>query len=200
MTGVGFPPLSGIQLELAPGEIGWLQGRSGEGKTLVLYLAAGLVAPEAGSVYLEGAPPTPEKVAMVFQNPDYQLLGATAREDIDLNAFAPERSREAARATECEGLLEQSPSRLTPGQRRRVALAGALASGRPLLALDTPFAGMGSGEARALWEGIRGFLEGWDTTPLITGEPPPEVHPDRIWQVGNWRGPPNDPADPVTSA
>jgi len=199
MSGVSLPPLGGIQLELPPGEVGWLQGPSGEGKTLVLYLAAGLVAPKTGSVHLEGAPPAPEKVAMVFQNPDYQLLGATAGEDIDLNAVDPEWAREAARATGCGDLLERSPSTLTPGQRRRVALAGALASGRPLLALDTPFAGMGSAESSALWQGIQGFLEGRDTTLLVTGEPPPGVQPDPVWQVGEWKEPPSDPEDPPTS-
>ncbi len=200
MIGVGLPPLSGVQLALAPGEIGWLQGCSGEGKTLVLYLSAGLVVPESGSVYLEGGPPVPEKVAMVFQNPDYQLLGSNAGEDIGLNAPSPEWAREAARATGCADFLGHSPSALTPGQRRRVALAGALASGRPFLALDTPFAGMGSAEARALWQGIQGFLEDWDTTLLVTGEPPPGVHPDPVWQVGQWREPPTDSADPFPSA
>ncbi|HKJ87605.1 MAG TPA: ATP-binding cassette domain-containing protein, partial [Gammaproteobacteria bacterium] len=64
LEGVALGPLDGVDLALEPGEVGWLRGPTGSGKTLVLYLAAGLALPERGSVRLNGTAPGPPRVAM----------------------------------------------------------------------------------------------------------------------------------------
>lgn len=186
LAGVRFGPLTEVQLELAPGEIGWLTGPSGSGKTRILYLAAGLLAPEGGSVLLDGASPAPDKVAMLFQNPDYQLIASPVGEDIRFNAQSEETAREAERVTQCQDLAQCDPSALSPGQRRRVALAGALAAECPLLLLDTPFAGMGFEEAQLLCKAVRTFLKDRSTATLITGDPPDRTTSEKGWSVPNW--------------
>ena len=193
----GRGPLSRIGLRLGPGEVGWLQGPSGSGKTLILYLAAGLLHPDTGRARVDGSPPGPGRVAMLFQNPDYQLVASRVAEDVEQGGRA--REVEAAlTATGCQDFRDRSLEELSPGQRRRVALAGVLAACPPVALLDTPFAGMGRAEASRLCSGARAFLVERDCTVLATGEPPEESPGDTIWDVTQWRaaGPGPAPGDP----
>ena len=182
LKAAGLGPLTGIQLDLGKGERAWLQGPSASGKTLVLYLAAGLLLPETGSVTLCGEPPRPGRIAMLFQNPDYQLIAPTVGADVRLNAA----SDEAMHATGCAALSEASVTALSPGQRRRAALAGVLAARPALALLDVPFAGMGRAEAEGLWEPVAAFLAAHRIAVLATGEPPHPQHGDTTLVVAHW--------------
>jgi energy-coupling factor transporter ATP-binding protein EcfA2 len=186
LDGVAAGGMAGVSLRLEPGEVGWLEGPSGSGKTLLLYLAAGLLTPEEGAVTLDGAPPGPGRVAMLFQNPDYQLLSPRVAADVALNAAEPEAVEAALQATGTVGLRDRAPGELTPGQRRRAALAGVAAAGRPLALLDVPFAGMGQTEGDQLWQALRDGFSARGTTVLATGEPPGRAQPDRRWEVTQW--------------
>jgi cobalt/nickel transport system ATP-binding protein len=155
--GSGAPAvLDGVTFSLAAGERAALVGLNGSGKTTLLMAAVGLVA-HGGSVRVYGTPVTRETVAHVrrqtgflFNVPEDQLLFPTALEDV---AFAlvqrgvgRERATERARAMLAElgvGALADLPlSRLSHGQKQRVALAGALVSAPPLVLLDEPSAGL----------------------------------------------------------
>jgi energy-coupling factor transporter ATP-binding protein EcfA2 len=186
MAGAGFGPLAGIDLSLNPGERLWLRGPAGSGKTLVLYLASGLLQPRQGSVSVGGKTPAPGRLAMLFQNPDYQLLAATVSEDVALNAASPESAAAAQEAAGCRSISDASLAELSPGQRRKAALAGVLAAEAPLVLLDAPCAGFDREEAGAVWSGVLDFLEKRQTAVLATGEPPLAGPADTTWEVAQW--------------
>ncbi|MFA9459348.1 ATP-binding cassette domain-containing protein [Thiohalorhabdus sp. Cl-TMA] len=194
LEGVAQGPLQGVDLHLPAGQVGWLQGATGNGKSLLLYLAAGLILPERGRVLLDGAAPEPPRVAMAFQNPDYQLLASRTDADVALNARSPEGVERALEAAGCLPFRDRPPELLTPGQRRRAALAGVLAAEPVLALLDTPFAGMGAAEAARLWTECRPLLADRGSVVLITGEPPGAAVNDAIWEVEQWLRPTPDSA------
>jgi energy-coupling factor transporter ATP-binding protein EcfA2 len=186
MAAAAAGPLAGIDLALAPGARGWLRGPAASGKTLVLSLAAGLVLPHSGSVAVAGAPPAPGRVAMLFQNPDYQLLAATVVEDVALNRASPEAADAALATAGASAFAEAAVGALTPGQRRRAALAGVLAAEPAVALLDTPFAGMEADEAAALWAGVAAFTEHRGIAVLASGPPPDGDGIATIWEVAQW--------------
>lgn len=152
--------LDGVSLSIADGEFVGVIGHTGSGKsTLVQHLNA-LLKPTLGSVYVNGLNLNDKDtnlrdvrraVGLVFQYPEYQLFEETVRKDI---AFGPNnlgldaadveaRVREAAQIVGLsEDLLDRSPFDLSGGQKRRVAIAGALAMRPNVLVLDEPAAGL----------------------------------------------------------
>lgn len=147
----GQPPVvQDIDLDLAPGEIHCLVGRSGCGKTTLLKLAAGLLQPGAGTVMIRGAPPNDRRaMGFVFQQPTL-LDWLSARDNVLLPVSLQHRptdaDRQAADALLAQlGLAQHSarlPRQLSGGQQSRVALARALLLQPPLLLLDEPFAAL----------------------------------------------------------
>src|SRR5262245_29426935 len=141
--------LAGIDFELAEGEIVAIVGFSGSGKTTLLSLMAGLLAPDAGEVLLDGAlagEPGPER-GVVFQS--YALLPwLTALANVQLGVDAahrdwPRRERRAeaerfVRLVGLEAAAKRRPGELSGGMRQRVALARALAMSPRILLLDEP--------------------------------------------------------------
>jgi energy-coupling factor transport system ATP-binding protein len=125
-----------------PGPGLWmLVGGNGSGKSTLLRLIAGLLTPSRGCVQ------RPLKPALVFQNPDHQLLLPSCGSDIELSlpdGLNPqERRQRVEHALEQVGLtgLRQRPIHsLSGGQKQRLAIAGALASDAQLLLLDEPTA------------------------------------------------------------
>lgn len=125
-----------------PGPGLWmLVGGNGSGKSTLLRLIAGLL--DAAEGLIEG----PLKPALVFQNPDHQLLLPSCGSDIELS-LPPDLPR-AQRLQAVEQALAQvglAGFRLRPihslsgGQKQRLAIAGALASQARLLLLDEPTA------------------------------------------------------------
>lgn len=118
-----------------------LVGSNGSGKSTLLRLISGLLSPRQGLI--ESA----LKPALVFQNPDHQLLLPSCFSDLLLSLpvdLAPEQRRLAVeQALEQVGLsdlIRRPIHTLSGGQKQRLAIAGALASGAGLLLLDEPTA------------------------------------------------------------
>jgi energy-coupling factor transport system ATP-binding protein len=118
-----------------------LVGGNGSGKSTLLRLIAGLLTPGRGRLQ------RPLKPALVFQNPDHQLLLPSCGSEIEL--ALPQNLPAAQRLARVEQVLEQvglSGFRKRPihslsgGQKQRLAIAGALASEALLLLLDEPTA------------------------------------------------------------
>jgi nitrate/nitrite transport system ATP-binding protein len=167
------PVLQGVSLRVAEGEFVAIVGCSGAGKTTLISLAAGLLAPDRGEILFDGAPltaPGPER-AVMFQS--YALLPWMSALDnvlLAVRAAAPELSRAAARdrAREFVELVNlgaaagKRPGQLSGGMRQRVALARALAMRPRMLLLDEPLSALDAltratlqGEIARIWSETR---------------------------------------------
>jgi ABC-type Fe3+/spermidine/putrescine transport system ATPase subunit len=151
--------LDAVSLTLTAGEHTVILGPSGGGKSTVLRLFAGLEAPSAGHVLVDGrvvsephhivCPPHQRGVAMVFQDlalwpnlsvVDNVLLGLSGTRLTKQEAKT--RAYEALRLCTIESLAHRKPGVLSGGEQQRVALARALAAQPSFLLLDEPFAGL----------------------------------------------------------
>ena len=118
-----------------------LVGGNGSGKSTLLRLIAGLLEPARGRLH------RPLKPALVFQNPDHQLLLPSCGSDLELS-LPPDLSRsERSAAVDAalaqvglSGFRQRPIHSLSGGQKQRLAIAGALASRARLLLLDEPTA------------------------------------------------------------
>jgi cobalt/nickel transport system ATP-binding protein len=159
--------LSDVSLTISPGERLTLLGANGSGKSTLLRTLAGSLKPDSGEVRLDGAPYNYSRkgrndlrraVQMVTQDPDEQIFAASVFADV---SFGPvnmglsreeveERVRESLATAEISDLAERVPHQLSYGQRKRVALAGALAMRPRVLLLDEPSAGLDPQATRKL--------------------------------------------------
>jgi iron(III) transport system ATP-binding protein len=144
--------LRGVTLDVAPGEILCLLGPSGDGKTTLLRLVAGLEALQHGDIALNNQnlgplPPEARNVGFVFQ--DYALFPhLTVAENVAFGlrklprGDRPWRVAEALARVGLEAYAESWPHQLSGGQQQRVALARALAPRPAVLLLDEAFASL----------------------------------------------------------
>lgn len=148
--------LDGVSLDVEDGQFVVILGPNGSGKSTLARHLNVLLKPDEGTVWIDGRDAAAEEelwnirdcVGMVFQNPDNQIIGTTVEEDCafgpEIRAVEPEQIR--ARVEESlttVGLLDQrrrSPSRLSGGEKQRLAIAGALACRPRCLVLDEPTA------------------------------------------------------------
>lgn len=145
-----------IQLSIKKGSFVVLAGSNGSGKTTLLRHLNGLLLPSEGEVRIEGIPVAThltharQKVGMVFQDTDSQIVGETVFEDI---AFGPENlkldrdeiTRRVTTALDLVGLstrAEDRPHLLSGGQKRRLTIAGILAMEPAILVFDEPFSNL----------------------------------------------------------
>ena len=154
--GKTFDALKDVTAQIKKGEFTAIIGTNGSGKsTLARHLNA-LLIPTEGELIVEGMRTSDagrvwdirQKVGMVFQNPDNQLVAAVVEEDVAFGpenlGVPPEEIRERVDlALEKVGMTsyrKQAPSMLSGGQQQRVAIAGVLAMKPDCIVLDEPTA------------------------------------------------------------
>jgi NitT/TauT family transport system ATP-binding protein len=148
-NGTTTPVLKNLDLDIRHGELVAIVGASGVGKSTVLRVLMGLVAPSSGRVSIASTHAGEQDLAMVFQ--DARLLPwrrvvdnvAFGLEDGDLSKS--ERRAKALDALDLVGLSALAarwPHELSGGQKQRVALARALAVDPDVLLLDEPFSAL----------------------------------------------------------
>jgi energy-coupling factor transport system ATP-binding protein len=154
-TGEGdaVPALRDLNLFFEPGQLVAIIGHNGSGKSTLVKLLTAVLYPNEGEIRIDGIPVREEnqweirsRVAVVFQDPDDQLIMNRVADDV---AFGPEnlglpreeigeRVEFALRSLGLEKIGDRLIEDLSPGQKQRVAIAGALAMRPHFLILDEP--------------------------------------------------------------
>ncbi|MCR5717233.1 MAG: energy-coupling factor transporter ATPase [Lachnospiraceae bacterium] len=186
-----------VDLNVEQGQFIAILGHNGSGKsTLAKHLNA-ILLPTEGSVWIDGMDTTKgdhlwdirQKIGMVFQNPDNQIIGQVVEEDV---GFGPEnmgvpteeiwaRVEESLKAVGMYEYRKHSPNKLSGGQKQRVSIAGVIAMHPKCIVLDEPTAML---DPNGRWEVVRAAralndVEGV-TVILITHYMEEIVHADHV--------------------
>ena len=148
--------ISRLNFTIEEGSFVCVLGHNGSGKSTLAKLFNALQIPTEGCVIISGMDsreeanvfPIREKVGMVFQNPDNQIIASVVEEDV---GFGPEnigvpteeiwkRVADALDAVNMEAYRLKSPNHLSGGQKQRVAIAGTLVMEPKTIVLDEPTA------------------------------------------------------------
>ena len=202
--------LDNVDLGVRRAEFVSLLGPSGCGKTTLLRIVAGLLAPDAGSVRLDGEeitrkPPHHRDVGVVFQN--YALFPhLTVAENVAFGLEARRAPRERIRAAVVRFLnlvhmgefADRSVRMLSGGQQQRVAVARALAVRPKLLLLDEPFSALDRKLRETMQIELKRLLRELSTTAVFVTHDQDEalMMSDRIAVMN--RGTIEQLADPAT--
>lgn len=152
------PVMEEVSFVLRRGEKVGIAGLNGCGKTTLLHLIVGLLAPAAGRIVLFGREmerredfaPLRGRIGLLFQDADDQLFCPTVIEDVafgPLNqgkttAAARDIAMDTLRRLEIAGLAGRATHQLSGGEKKLVALAGVLAMQPEVLLLDEPTGGL----------------------------------------------------------
>jgi ABC-type sugar transport system ATPase subunit len=148
----GRKVLDDISFEIKDGEFVSFLAPTGEGKTTLMRILAGIERPDSGRVYYNDAdvtdwPVQKRKIAMVFQwFVNYPSMSVFENIATPLDAQRPRpakdeieaRVKEIARLLKIDGLLRHFPSQISGGQQQRLAIARALAKNSDFIFLDEP--------------------------------------------------------------
>ncbi len=177
--------LRGACLDIPPGGRTALLGANGSGKTTLLRTLSGALAPRRGTVRVDdvavrfdraGLRAHRQRVQLVTQNPDDQLFAPDVFRDVSfgpLNLGLTEREvrrrvAESLGLLTIEDLAERPTHELSFGQRKKVALAGALAMRPGVLLLDEPTAGLDPHGVEEMTRAMERLLEERTTVVLCT--------------------------------
>ena len=167
--------LTGVDLEIGKGSLIGIGGPNGVGKSTLMKLISGVIAPQRGSVRVGGndisglpakerarqvamVPQTPElpagaralEVVLMGRNPHLGLLSWETEDDLAIAV-------ESMRVTDSDELLDRPVDRLSGGERQRVAIAMALAQRTPVLLLDEPTANLDLAYQPAIMQMLKGL-------------------------------------------
>ena len=153
------PSLNDVNVRVRKGVKTAILGANGAGKSTLFYHFNGIFKPKEGEVLYEGRPIDYSKdelcklrsdICVVVQNPDEQIFSATVEEDIAFGPMNMGLERDEVERRICDSLFKvgmeeyrcRPTTQLSYGQRKRVAIAGALAVEPKVLILDEPTAGL----------------------------------------------------------
>ncbi len=208
MAGELIEAVSGVSLQVMPGEFVAFMGPSGSGKSTLLQLLGGLDRPTSGEVILEGEPIgrlsdeqatrlRRERTGFVFQSFNlvplldvvenvglpFTIAGQDPRKG-DLAA----RVRDAIALVELTGKERHKPDQLSAGEQQRVAVARAIVTRPALLFADEPTGNLdfrtGIGLLDALW---RTCVDRGQTIVLVTHDAKAAAYADRVLVIGDGR-------------
>ncbi|MTJ24038.1 ABC transporter ATP-binding protein [Dolichospermum sp. UHCC 0352] len=177
--------LNGLTMKIPSGKKCALIGQNGCGKTTLFLLANGLYKPNSGIVKWCGKPliynrqhlsKIRQKVGLVFQDPEQQLVASTVEEDISYglcNLGLPEteiknRVEQALIEFRLTDLAEKPVHHLSLGQKKRVSIADVMVLKPQLLVLDEPTAYLDIKHTRNLMKTLKKIHEDGNTLLMAT--------------------------------
>ena len=189
--------LRDIDLTVKKGEFVAVLGHNGSGKSTLAKHFNAILKPTVGTVTVDGIDTADEsqlfdirqRVGMVFQNPDNQIVATVVEEDVafgleNLGVEPKEIRRRVDEALEQVDMVEyyrHSPHQLSGGQKQRVAIAGIIAMRPDCIVLDEPTAMLDPRGRREVMETIQELnRENGITVILITHYMDEAVKADRV--------------------
>ncbi len=182
--GSAFRAIDDVSFTVERGSFTAVIGQNGSGKSTLAKNINGLLVPTGGRIYVDGLDTTDpdniwdvrQKVAMVFQNPDNQIVSSVVEDDV---AFGPEnlgvepqeirrRVDDALRSVEMYEFRKKAPHLLSGGQKQRIAIAGAVAMEPECIVFDEPTAMLDPRGRREVMNVIRRLNQKGITALLIT--------------------------------
>ncbi|WP_269478183.1 energy-coupling factor transporter ATPase [Hominibacterium faecale] len=176
--------IKGISLSIERGSFTAIIGKNGSGKSTLAKNINALLLPSSGAVYVNGYDTRKEEniwdvrqsAAMVFQNPDNQIVSSIVEDDV---AFGPEnlgvppgeiriRVDHSLKAVNMYQHRKKAPHLLSGGQKQRIAIAGAIAMKPDCIVFDEPTAMLDPKGRSEVMSIIKGLHEEGITVVLIT--------------------------------
>ena len=201
--GTSLRAVDGISFRIERGSFTAIIGQNGSGKSTLAKNINALLLPTAGRVLVDGldtADPASlwdvrRRVAMVFQNPDNQIVSSIVEDDV---AFGPEnlgvdpseirqRVRFALRDVEMEEYRRKAPHLLSGGQKQRIAIAGAVAMEPECIVFDEPTAMLDPRGRSEVLNVIERLHDKGITTILITHFMEEAARADHVIVMNNGR-------------
>lgn len=151
-----FKIFENFNLSIEKGSFVAVLGHNGSGKSTIAKLANGIIVPQNGRVVVDGMETANDddlfnirqKVGMVFQNPDNQIVSSIVEEDVafgveNLGLSSEECRKRVDESLKRVGMYEnrlKAPNKLSGGQKQRVAIAGIMAMKPECIVFDEPTA------------------------------------------------------------
>ena len=195
--------VDGVSMQVRRGEFVAVLGANGCGKSTLAKHFNAILLPEKGTVLVEDMDTRTEdhlydirqKVGMVFQNPDNQIVATIVEEDVafaleNLGVPAPEIRERIDESMKLAGIFEQkdkAPHKLSGGQKQRVAIAGVIAMRPYCLVLDEATAMLDPRGRRQVMKTIRQLREAGISIVAITHYMEEAAQADRVLVMSRGR-------------
>ena len=195
--------VDGVSMQVRRGEFVAVLGANGCGKSTLAKHFNAILLPEKGTVLVEDMDTRTEdhlydirqKVGMVFQNPDNQIVATIVEEDVafaleNLSVPAPEIRERIDESMKLAGIYEQkdkAPHKLSGGQKQRVAIAGVIAMRPDCLVLDEATAMLDPRGRRQVMKTIRQLREAGISIVAITHYMEEAAQADRVLVMSRGR-------------
>lgn len=189
----GKPVLTGMSLAVEKGEVMFIIGTSGVGKSVTIKHLIGLLPIDAGEIWFDGAridqlperafPPIRKRIGMVFQSSTL-FDSMTLAENVALplrkhkhlsHADAIEEARRRLEQVHMARDADRYPAELSDGMRKRAAIARTLALDPEVVLFDEPTTGLDPVSARRVDRLIRELAETLGVTAIVVSHDPPSI-------------------------
>ena len=189
----GKPVLRGMSLAVAKGEVMYIIGTSGVGKSVTIKHLIGLLRIDSGEIWFDGQRvdtlperalvPLRKRIGMVFQSSTL-FDSMTLAENVALPLRKHQRMRHAAALAEAKQRLAQVymdayadryPAELSDGMRKRAAIARTLALSPEVVLFDEPTTGLDPVSARRVDRLIRELADKLGVTAIVVSHDPPSI-------------------------